>query len=284
MTTTTVDTQVIAAGSGGTSTPVKLTLQAGTESLSIQLKSTTVRATSPGILNNLTKNVQLYWAFSPEDLTLANVPTLLSTSVKQQKLQLNRDLEAAGVRMQVRDKAAGQYLYVWFEYPASVDQYTIVAYVTEFDNASGLTVGGGAASITNPLPTETVVTADASGLTKLRIPGSAPLLAAAQVVKASAGKVFGVRAHSPAANILPSYVKFFNVAAASVVVGTTVPVMVLKVPAFDDPETGQLLIVPGPLELEAFSTAISCLATSVLADTGAQTAPTSGLIVEIHYK
>lgn len=121
------------------------------------------------------------------------------------------------------------------------------------------------------------------GLLKFRAPTSAPLTNVAQAVKATAGKVYGVRVQSPIGNILPTFIKFFDVAAASVVVGTTVPVMVLAVPAYVAPNTGQLLIVPFDWEIHKFDTAISVLATSVMADTGAQTAPTTGVIAEIQY-
>lgn len=127
------------------------------------------------------------------------------------------------------------------------------------------------------------VAAGAKGMSKFRAGTAAPLVATTQAVKASAGSVFGVRVQSPATNVLPTYIKFFNAAAGSVTPGTTVPVLVLEVPAFDDPNTGQLLIVPGAYPIEDFSTAISVLATSVLSDSGAQTAPTTGVIAEIHY-
>jgi hypothetical protein len=158
------------------------------------------------------------------------------------------------------------------------------------DPATGalLTTGGVGGGLTDAqLRSEPVsvtqLASTAAAFSKFRAPTSAPLTNAAQAIKASAGNVFGVRIHSPAGNVIPTYIKFFNVAAASVVVGTTVPVLVLPVPAYDGTNTGHLLIVPGPTPIENFSTAISAIATSVLADTGAQTAPTTGVIAEIHY-
>lgn len=131
MTTTTVDTQAIVAGSGGQSTPVKLPLQGGTLAVSIQLGITTTRTTTPGASSGARKEFTLYWAFSPDDLTLANVPTLLRHCAKSQAIVLNADIEIAGQRQQIRDKPNGQYLYVWFGYPASQDAYSVVAKVTE---------------------------------------------------------------------------------------------------------------------------------------------------------
>lgn len=140
MTTTTVDTQAVVAGSGGQSTPVKLTLQASTQAVSLQMKVTTTRSATPSLaFSGKVKSFLLYWAFSPEDLTLANVPTLLRHCTKTQTMVLNAEIEQAGQRMQVRDKPNGQYLYVWFEYPGSDDAYAIVIQSTElFFSTSGL--------------------------------------------------------------------------------------------------------------------------------------------------
>lgn len=130
-TTTTVDTQSIVAGSGGTSTPVKLTLQSGTQAVSIQLGITTTRAAVATDQSGGRREFTLYWAFSPDDLTLANVPTLLRHCAKSQSMVMNTDIETAGQRQQVRDKVNGQYLYVWFGYPGSLDAYAVVIKATE---------------------------------------------------------------------------------------------------------------------------------------------------------
>lgn len=153
MTTTNVDTQAIVAGSGGTSTPVKLTLQSGTFRTSLQMKVTTTRSASPGILTNPGKTFTMYWAFSPDDLTLANVPTLLRHCTKSQKVTLNPDIEQSGQRQQSADKPNGQYMYVWFEYPSSVDAYAVVMTVTE--------------TAVQGSPTESIVTANSTGNTTI---------------------------------------------------------------------------------------------------------------------
>lgn len=121
------------------------------------------------------------------------------------------------------------------------------------------------------------------GLLKFRAPSSAPLTNVAQTVKLVQGKVWALRIQSPIGNVIPTFIKFFDALIADVTVGTTVPVAVWCVPAYVNPQLGYLHIQPHTLELHKFETAISVLATSVQADTGAQTAPTTGVIAEIYY-
>lgn len=114
-----------------------------------------------------------------------------------------------------------------------------------------------------------------SGITPYRS-GSAGVTNTAVAIKAAAGSVFDVRVINPNAAI--EYLKFFNVAAASVVVGTTVPVFTVPIPASS--------FVTMSNEIRAqfeFTTAIAIFCTSVLADTGAQTAPAVALPVELGY-
>ena len=59
--------------------------------------------------------------------------------------------------------------------------------------------------------------------------GSSILVATAQVIKASAGKLFGYYAYNPEAAV--TFVHFYNTAAASVTVGTTNPLFTLAIPA-----------------------------------------------------
>lgn len=59
--------------------------------------------------------------------------------------------------------------------------------------------------------------------------GSSILVATAQVVKASAGQLYGYYAYNPEAAV--TFVHFYNVAAASVTVGTTNPLITLAIPA-----------------------------------------------------
>lgn len=59
--------------------------------------------------------------------------------------------------------------------------------------------------------------------------GSSILVATAQAVKASAGQLYGYYAYNPEAAV--TFVHFYNVAAASVVVGTTNPLFTIQLPA-----------------------------------------------------
>lgn len=135
MTTTTVDTQVLAATtSGGRSTPVKLTLQGGTMAVAAQLSVAITRAASPSTTIPNKKCFTLCWAFSPDDITLANVPDELRLCTKTQVLVIDPGAPNAPTRtprIQVRDKVNGQYCYFWFEYPTSEDAYTVNVKATE---------------------------------------------------------------------------------------------------------------------------------------------------------
>jgi hypothetical protein len=121
------------------------------------------------------------------------------------------------------------------------------------------------------------------GLLKFRAPSSAPLTNVAQQLKAGSGKVCAVFIQSPIGNVIPTFIKFYDALAANVTPGTTIPVKVLCVPAYVAPQLGTLQLPPGFFELHHFDTAISVLATSVQADTGTQTAPTTGVIAEISF-
>jgi hypothetical protein len=101
--------------------------------------------------------------------------------------------------------------------------------------------------------------------------GSTALTNTAQAVKASAGKVGGWFIYNP--NSTVAYVCIYNVAAASVTVGTTNPLMVLPVPPLT---AANLEMVHGI----NFSTAISCAATSTANGNGA---PTTALDVNLFY-
>ncbi len=152
--------------------------------------------------------------------------------------------------------------------------YKIAAYLgASLSGSSALAVTGSF----SPAPASPT---SAFGLTKFR---NSAVTNSAVAIKASAGNVFSIRAQSPAGNVLPTYLQSFDAAAASAVPGTTSPATVLEDTAISSPNTGQLLIVAGSYPVENFSTAISVLATSVLSDSGTQTAPTAAVLVEISY-
>lgn len=99
---------------------------------------------------------------------------------------------------------------------------------------------------------------------------------AAKVVKASAGNLFGWNLYNP--NTYDVYVKFYNTAAASVVIGTTPVVKMIQVPS-----AGSVVETSSSLPLQAFTTAISMAATRLPATSDA-TAIASAVIAEISYK
>lgn len=103
--------------------------------------------------------------------------------------------------------------------------------------------------------------------------GSTALTNSAQVIKASAGQLGGWHIFNP--NTVTAWVIIYNVAAASVTVGTTNPQMVLGIPAGAAANVEFSIGIP-------FSTAMSCAA--VMTTAGGNTAPTTALDVMILYK
>jgi hypothetical protein len=101
--------------------------------------------------------------------------------------------------------------------------------------------------------------------------GGTALTSTAQAVKASAGQLYGWFIYNP--NDEVSYVNVYNVAAASVTVGTTNPLFHIPIPA------GQGANVAFPFGI-AFSTAISAAATKTA---GSNTAPDTAMEVVLFY-
>jgi hypothetical protein len=120
--------------------------------------------------------------------------------------------------------------------------------------------GGNLASINAKIP---------AALTPFRTEN---LLATAQVIKASAGKIHGFNLINT--NASPVYVKFFNVAEPTV--GTTAPQKTIAVPA-----NGFVFVEPQLIGID-FLTAISVAATTTPLTAG-NTAPSTGLICEVEY-
>lgn len=94
-------------------------------------------------------------------------------------------------------------------------------------------------AITNALPTGTntiggvnLIPATTGGLSTMNATssdGATALTNSAQVIKASAGQLFGYYIYNP--NATAQFVQFYNTAAASVTVGTTNPLFMLTIPA-----------------------------------------------------
>ncbi len=99
-------------------------------------------------------------------------------------------------------------------------------------------------------------------------------------IKASAAALFGIKLVNP--NTTPAYVKLFNAASGSVTLGTTAPQEVLAVPAGDGTTPGQYVITPESIAYAYFSTALSIVAVTTLADSGT-TAMGTAINVEAKY-
>jgi len=95
----------------------------------------------------------------------------------------------------------------------------------------------------------------------------------AQVIKSSAGNLYGYYIYNP--NTSVSYVMIYNVAAASVTVGTTTAQMVFAIPA----SSGANLMFPYPITFSNAGWSIAAATTG-----GGNTAPTTALEVMIWYK
>lgn len=102
--------------------------------------------------------------------------------------------------------------------------------------------------------------------------GSTALVATAQAIKASAGQVYGWFIYNP--NTVPIYVQFYNVAQASVTVGTTNPQMMLVIPALGAAN------VMGANGITFTNAGFSIAATTTA---GGNTAPSTGLDANIFY-
>lgn len=102
------------------------------------------------------------------------------------------------------------------------------------------------------------------------------LLSAAVAVKATSGVLSGWNIYNPNASVV--FVKFYNKAQGTTVVGTDTPQKVLIVPP-----NGVLFqeVVYGSVQ-ESFATALTIAAVTGIADNNSA-APASGLYVELHY-
>ena len=95
----------------------------------------------------------------------------------------------------------------------------------------------------------------------------------AQAIKASAGNLYGYYIYNP--NSSAVYVNLYNVASASVTVGTTTPLMNLAIPA----SSGANLMFPYPITFSNAGWSASCTTTG-----GGNTAPTTACEAMFFYK
>ena len=103
--------------------------------------------------------------------------------------------------------------------------------------------------------------------------GSSILVATAQVIKASAGVLYGYYAWNPEAAV--TFVHFYNTAAASVTVGTTNPLFTIAIPA------GSAANLAFPYGVTFSNAGWSCAATTTA---GGNTAPATGVSLVAWYK
>jgi hypothetical protein len=98
-------------------------------------------------------------------------------------------------------------------------------------------------------------------------------------IKGAAGNLYGMNVINP--NATPVYLKFYNVAAGSVVVGTGI-IDTIIVPAADGTNPGSIILTPEVVALYFFSTAISVAAVTGIADAD-NTAPSTALTAKFIY-
>lgn len=103
--------------------------------------------------------------------------------------------------------------------------------------------------------------------------GSTALTSTAQVLKASTGNVYGYYVYNP--NSIAQFVHFYNVAAASVTVGTTAPLMSLTIP----PTSAANLM--GSMGINFSNAGFSIAATATAGGSGA---PSTALDAVVWYK
>lgn len=99
-------------------------------------------------------------------------------------------------------------------------------------------------------------------------------------VKATAGTLYAIHAFNTTASIL--YLKVYNATAATVVVGTTTPVLTLPIPGNNDTDgAGFVWNIPQGL---AFGTAITVACTTGIADADTGAPAANACIVNLGYK
>jgi hypothetical protein len=103
--------------------------------------------------------------------------------------------------------------------------------------------------------------------------GSTILVATSQVIKATAGVLYGYYAYNPEAAV--TFVHFYNTASASVTVGTTNPLFTIAIPA------GSAANLALPYGITFSNAGWSCAATTTA---GGNTAPATGVSLVAWYK
>lgn len=169
---------------------------------------------------------------------------------------------------------------------------TITSGTVTVNNAVEITNDSG-----NPIPVNGTVTANQGGtwnVNPIAVPSvtlvaesgyltyrNTALSNTAVSIKASAGSLMGWNVINP--NTVPVYIKFYNVVAGSVTVGTTPVSLTLLIPPGDSTSPSMFFLEPSLVPVEIFSTAISAAAVTGLAD-NSFTAPTVPIHFSARYK
>lgn len=134
--------EAVAASTGGTLAPVELLLDGDTKKFAIELSVVTTRVATLASRKEFT----LYWATTPENLDPAtdNIPSILMECTHQVQMFLNEG-QTKQKKQVIERCVAGEYLYVWAQYPQSADAYAVTISATQYSYASS---GG---STTSPI-------------------------------------------------------------------------------------------------------------------------------------
>lgn len=258
LTTVTLTTGVPTAGSGTVSTLDNLIAAAGTASPQVQ--------TVQGITSMTPLKVDGSGVTQP--VSLSTLPVTNAGTFAVQATLAAETTKAIGVTRSA---------------DGSGNLITSTSGALDINIKSGANPNGSAVSASSA---PVVIASDQSALTfKANTTGGATNLhffsvtgaPAAVAIKASAGTLYGVQAVNTGA--APVYLKIYNTASGSVVVGTTVPLVTIPVPT--TATTGAGIAISFPVGI-VFGTAISYTFTNVAADNDA-TAVAVGTTLNVQF-
>jgi len=131
--TTLFNATAIGAGTGGQLTPAELLLNGDTKKFAIEMSVVTTRVATPASRKEFT----LCWATTPENLDPSsdNVPQILMECTHRTPMVLS-ELQSKQKKQIIERCVAGEYLYVWAEYPQSADAYAITIVAKEYAYSS----------------------------------------------------------------------------------------------------------------------------------------------------
>ena len=187
------------------------------------------------------------------------------------------------------DDGIAQHQYVKLEFggDGTFTKVTSAVGLPVGDAGGSLTVdnaGTFAVQVSSALPAGTNLVGDV-GLSGARTSGGTTIFRSIDLdeteeeIKSTAGQVYWITAFNLTASVL--YLKFYNATAATVVVGTTTPVLTFPIPTQGDTNgAGFVLAIPNGI---AFGTAITVAATTGIADTDAGAPAANACVVNIGY-